>query len=527
MLSPTLSLLLLLPAADVEADYVIRGATLFDGSGQPGQKGDLAIKGERIVAVGAFRTAGKPQVIDGTGLVAAPGFIDLHSHSDIVFPRSGRVPITEPELRSNRNFLFQGVTTIVTGNCGFGPVDVAAYFKKLDDGKAGTNVVHLMPHNDLRKQVMGMVNRPPTAEELARMKALVEQGMKDGAWGLSTGLYYSPGSYAALDEIVALAEPAAAHGGIYASHLRDEGAGLLAAITEALDVGRRAKLPVHISHIKSWSPKAWGKAADAIALIERARAEGQQVTADQYPYIAASTSLFATVVPARYQEGGPKELLARLQDPEQGPKARQGIEQLLADWEGGKNLRIALYPKNPQWQGKDLAAIAAQEKKTPLELFLDIERNGGASVVLLPAMKEEEVRLFMKQPWVATASDGGTILPSAAVVHPRFYGTFPRKIGRYAIEEKVLPLEQAIRSASGLPADILRLPERGYLKAGYFADVVVFDPATFRDTATYDKPHQYATGVRYLFVNGVPVLREGKYTEALPGRALQHPGKGR
>jgi N-acyl-D-aspartate/D-glutamate deacylase len=512
-----LCLLLSLPAAEaVEADYVFHNVTLVDGSGQPPMKGDLALKGERIVGVGTFPMKGTPHVIDGTGLVGAPGFIDLHTHSD--------KPIVEAATRANLNYLTQGVTTIVTGNCGMGPVDVAAYLEKIDKGKAGTNVLHQVPHNDLRTAVMGNANRLPTAEELEKMKALMDRGMRDGAWGLSTGLYYTPGSYAQLDELIDLARIAAAHGGFYASHMRDEGPGLLASVTETLTIGEKAGVPVHISHLKAYSRRAWGKAADAVALIEQARTRGQAVTADQYPYTASSTSLAADVIPAVFREGTAKDFLARLDDVEQGPKVRQAIQQLLDVCDGGKALRIARYTPNTQWQGKDLAAIAEAEKKTPLDIVLEIERHGGAQIVNF-SMQEEEVRFIMKQPWVATASDGGAKVPDDTMPHPRNYGCFPRKVGRFALDEKFITLEQAVRSASGLPADILHLPERGYLKSGYYADVVVFDPLTFRDTATFDKPQQYATGVRYLFVNGVAAIAEGKATGELPGRALRHVSK--
>lgn len=504
------------------ADFVIRWATIIDGTGKPGVKGDLAIQGERIVAVGTFEVAGKPRIIDGTGLVVAPGFIDLHTHSDIgIFVPGSTTPIVESATKANLNYLMQGVTTVVTGNCGLGHVDVAAYLKKVDEAKPGTNVAHLIPHNDLRKQVMGNVNRAPTADELKKMKGLVEQGMKDGAWGMTTGLIYTPGSYAKTDELVELAAVVAGQRGFYASHMRDEGAGLLAAIHETLEIGKRAGLPVHISHLKARGPKAWGKSGEAIALIAAARAKGQAVTADQYPYTAASTYLSAVAIPAAYREGGIKELVARLEDPEQGPKARAGIDELLTTlWEDGKALRIASYPKRTEWQGLDLATLAAREKKPVRDLVIDIEKNGGATVVIF-AMKEEDVRLILKQPFVATASDGSTNVPGAAPTHPRSYGTFPRKIGHYALVEKVLPLEQAVRSASGLPAEILRVPERGYLKQGYFADVVMFDPETFRDTATFDRSHEYATGVRYLFVNGKLAIEGGRYTGALPGKALR------
>jgi N-acyl-D-aspartate/D-glutamate deacylase len=285
MLTLTTLLFLALPAADqpVEADVVIRGATLYDGSGKPGRAGDLALKGDRIVAVGTFDTAGKPRVIDGKGLIAAPGFIDLHTHSDY--------PLQRDTTRANLNYLMQGVTTVVTGNCGSGPTDVAAYFKALETGGVGSNVIHQVPHNDVRRKVMGNANRLPTADELTKMEALVDRAMRDGAWGLSTGLIYNPGTYAKTDEIIALAKVAAKHGGFYASHIRSEGADVLTAIEEALTIGREAKLPVHISHLKASGRRAWGKAADEVALIEKARQAGQAVTADQYPYTASSTSL--------------------------------------------------------------------------------------------------------------------------------------------------------------------------------------------------------------------------------------------
>jgi N-acyl-D-amino-acid deacylase len=513
-----ISFLLFLPAADpaVEADYVIQGVILYDGTGKPGTKGDLAIKGDRLVGVGTFKVKGKAKIIDGTGLVAAPGFIDLHTHSDI--------PITLPATRANLNYLKQGVTTIVTGNCGFGPVDVDGQLKKIDAGKAGSNVIHLIPHNDLRQQVMGNANRPPTKAELEKMKALVKRGMGAGAWGLATGLYYTPGGYAQVDELVELARVAAAQNGLYASHIRDEGAGLLASVSEALEIGRRAHLPVHISHLKAYSRKAWGSAVDAIALVAKARAGGQAVSADQYPYTASSTKLAADVIPSIYRSGTPKDFQERLSDPEQGPKVRKAITRLLADCAGGKAIRIARYVKRPAWQGKDLSAIARQEKKPVLDIVLEIERNGGAQIVNF-SMTEEEIRIIMKEPFVATASDGAAMVPAETVPHPRNYGCFPRKIGRYALKDKVISLEHALRSASGLPADILRLPERGYLKTGFFADVVVFDPQTFRDQATFARPHRYATGVRYLFVNGVPAISKGKYTGALAGKALRHESK--
>jgi N-acyl-D-amino-acid deacylase len=515
----TLGLLLcaLLPAAEppaVEADVVIRGATLYDGSAAPGRAGDLALRGDRIVAVGRFTPKGAPRVIDGGGLVVAPGFIDLHTHSDY--------PLQKPETHANLCYLYQGVTTVVTGNCGAGPADVATYFKALEEGKIGSNVIHQVPHNDVRRRVMKNANRAPTPAELKKMEELVDKGMRDGAWGLSTGLIYNPGTYARTDELIALAKTAARHGGFYASHIRNEGVGVLDAIEEALKIGREAGLPVHISHLKASGRRAWGMAADEVALIAKARAAGQAVSADQYPYVASSTSLAATLVPPLFREGEAKEYQARLKDAEQGPRIRAAVERALEGRAGGESVRIARYAPKPAYQGKSLADIAKAEGKEAADVVLDIERHGGAQVVNF-GMSEEDVRLIIRQPFVATASDGASQVPSKTTVpHPRSYGCFPRKIGRYALGEKVISLEHALRSASGLPADILKLPRRGYLKAGYYADVVVLDPKAYRDTATFERPHQYAPGVRYLFVNGQAAIDGGKYTGKLAGRVLRH-----
>jgi N-acyl-D-amino-acid deacylase len=513
-----LTLLAFLAAADpVQADIVLKGGTVYDGSDKPGVVADVAIKGDRIVAVGTFTAAGNPKVIDCAGLVVAPGFIDLHTHSD--------GPIVSSATRQNLSYITQGVTTIVTGNCGSGPIEVADYYAKIDKNGAGSNVAHQVPHNDVRQKVMGNVNREPKADELEKMKQIVDKGMADGAWGLSTGLIYNPGTYAKTDELIALAKVAAAHGGFYASHIRHEETGLLDAIQEAITIGKEGGLPAHISHIKCSGKRVWGKSGDAIALIERAQAAGQVVTADQYPYTASSTSLRAMVVPTKYREGSTKDFRERLNDPELGPKIRDAITDAVDERNGGKSLRVCACSSHPTYAGKDLAAIADQEKKSVTDIVVEIEKGGGAQMVSF-GMSEEDVRIFMQRPWVATASDGSSkTLSRGDVPHPRSYGTFPRKVGRYSIDEKVIPLELAIRASSGLPADILRLPERGYLKPGLFADVVVFDPKTFRDIATYDKPHQLSPGVKWLYVNGKSAIAEGSPTGTLGGRALRHADK--
>ena len=513
MTMTSLCLLLgLLAAEPIRADIIIRGAIIHDGTGSEGRVGDIAILGERIVAVGQFTAKGKQQIIDASGYVVAPGFIDLHTHSD--------PEIAEDGLRYNRNYLAQGVTTIVTGNCGSGPVDVAEYLAAIDSHGAGTNVIHLLPQGSLRRDVVGGTDRPATAAELQKMKQLAHKAMQDGAWGMSSGLIYVPSMYANTEELVELAKVVAEYDGIYATHMRNESTKLLDAINEALEIGKRSGAPVHISHLKVSGEKAWGIAADAIETLRAARAAGQTVSADQYPYIASSTSLGAMTVPARFQSS--KNLTSALADPEVGPELRRSIEQMLADRGDGARLFIASYQQNRAWQGRNLAELAAEQNRPVLELVAEIQDNGGASMINF-SMSEEEVRLFMQEPYVATASDGSTQDPmSDSKPHPRSYGTFPRKIGRYAIEGRQISLPHAIRSASGLPADILGLKDRGYLREGAYADLVLFDPQTFRDTATFEDPHQLATGVQYLWVNGVAVIDDGKPTDALPGRALRH-----
>jgi N-acyl-D-aspartate/D-glutamate deacylase len=514
-MAPTLLLVLSLLSADpVQADLVLRGGTLHDGSGGEAAVGDVAIKGDRIVAVGKFEVAGSPRIIECKNLIVAPGFIDLHSHSD-----SG---ITQPKTRQNSNFQMQGCTTVVTGNCGSGPTDVADYFKKIDEAGAGTNVLHLLPHGSLRSRVMkGDANRPPSPGELDKMRELADQAMRDGACGMATGLIYTPGSFSKTDELVTVAEVVAGHGGIYASHIRNEGAQLLESLDEILTIGQKARLPVHVSHIKVSGRANWGLAPDAIQKLRDARAKGQRVTADQYPYTASSTSLSATVIPDVLRSW--EKLKAALDNPEEGPKVRARLEKTLQGHQDGETIMIASFAPQRAWQGKNIAQIAKETNQTPLDIVLDIMRRGGAQIVNF-GMQEDEVRLFMREPWVATASDGSTQpLDTPAQPHPRGFGTFPRKIGRYAIEGNIVPLAQAIRSASGLPADVLSLTDRGYLKASYFADVVVFDPATFRDVATYEKPVQWATGVRLLLVNGQVAVENEQPTDKLAGRAIRHP----
>ncbi len=496
----------------IAADLVLKNGTVIDGTGAPRRRADVAIRGERIVAVGTFAVDPKARTIDASAWIVAPGFIDLHTHSDDV--------IVASRTRANRNYQTQGVTTIVTGNCGGGTLDVAKLLDAVDAHGAGTNVIHLIPHGAVRAAVMGNADRAPTTAELERMKDLVERGMKAGAWGMSTGLIYLPGRFSETPELVALASVVAQHGGFYASHIRNEGTGLLKSIDEILTIGKEAALPVHVSHLKASGKASWGLTTPACARIDEARKAGQVITADQYPYVASSTKLAAMVIPAWAQQDGIEGFNRLADDPVQGPKLRREIQEMLERRDGGASIRIARYTPRRERVGKDLTTIAVSEETTPVEVVIDIQRHGGAQAISF-GMNEDDVRTVMRHDFVATASDGSAHVSGGGdQPHPRSYGTFPRKI-RYALDEKVLTLEQAIRSSSALPAEILHLPDRGLIRPGAIADIVVFDPATFRDAATFDQPTRLAPGVAYLFVNGVAAIADGKPQDALPGRALR------
>lgn len=497
----------------VNADLVLAGGRIFDGTRTPGIVGDVAIRGGEIVAVGTFPHGEVDQVIDCQHLVVCPGFIDLHTHSD--------KPLVAAETRGNVNYLLQGCTTVVTGNCGYGRIDVDAYFQTLEEHGAGTNVIHLLPHGSLREAVLGSENRIATEAEIAQLCQRATEALQHGAWGLSTGLNYVPGAYASRDEIVALAATAGRFQGLYVSHIRSEGRELLDAIDEALEIGRRGQIPVHISHLKSSGKDAWGLVRAAVEQIEKARAAGQTVTADQYPYTASSTSLAAMLVPAAARSGGSDGLAARLTDAEQAAKIREHIVDALKR-RGGDTIRIAKYRARQAWVGKSLAEIAAAEQRDPADIVLEIVRQGGASAISF-GMQEDDVRFVMQKPWVATASDGRAYLPGVDRPHPRYYGTFPRKIGRYAIVDGVITLEAAIHSATGLPAEILGLADRGRIRPGAIADITIFDPAAFRDEATYEDPHRYAAGVRYVLIGGIFAVHRGTPTGALLGKPIRHP----
>ncbi|MCP4786939.1 MAG: D-aminoacylase [Fuerstiella sp.] len=498
-----------------EVDILLRGGRVIDGSGSAAIVADVAIHDKKIVHVGDGADIDAAWTIDCTGLIICPGFIDLHNHSDR--------QVVRPATRAAVNYVTQGCTTIVTGNCGSGPVDTGDYYEKIDQHGAGPNVAHLIPQGSLRERILGSDNIKPTDQQLKEMLELSEKAMQDGAWGMSTGLIYVPSSYAPTEELIAIAKIVAAHGGIYASHIRGEGTTLLKSVDEALRIGREAQLRVHVSHFKSSGRDAWGLVREAARMIDRARESGRAVTADQYPYIASSTSLGATLLPSSARAGGTRELIERLDDPDTGSRLRTLISNAIVKRDNGNAVRIARYSPNKTWVGRSLADIATSEDRPAVEVAEEIIRGGGASVVNF-SMSEDDVRHIMAIDWVATASDGRAYLPGSDRPHPRNYGTFPRKLAYYSIQEKVLSLEAAVRSMTSLPAEILRMTDRGLVKEGWAADITVFNVKELSDTATFDNPHQYAEGIQHVFVNGTPVVHNGKVTGALPGKALRFAG---
>ncbi len=491
-----------------DLDILIRNGAVLDGSGSPDTKVDIGISGDRIVFIG--NSAGKHarREIDANGLIVAPGFIDPHTHTLEDLSSAGR--------HRNDPYLMQGVTTVITGNDGEGPVQTAATLEKWQRQGIGTNAALLVGEGAIRREVMGMSDAAPTEQQMDLMKHLVDQALHQGAIGMSTGLYYAPGSFAKTEEIIALAKIAAAQGGIYDTHMRDESSysiGLIGSVEETIRIGKEAGIPVHISHIKALGKDVWGKSSDVIRIVRQARAQGVRITASQYPYIASGTSVTASLVPTWAEAGGSAELLKRIDDPAIRPRLIAEMTRNM-DRRGGPETLLITSSKDKQIVGKTLDRIAAERHVSPVDAALAIVKAGGASVASFN-MREDDVRNFMREDWVMTCSDGST-------GHPRKYGTFPRKLRKYVFDEHIITLPFAIRSGTSLTAETFGLKDRGLLKTGYFADVVVFDPQTIRDLATFEKPEVLSTGVRYLLVNGQLAVDDGQLTDALAGRVLRH-----
>ncbi len=498
-------------------DIVIRGGRLLDGSGNPWIRADVGIRGDRITAVGDLRGATGTRVINAEGLYVAPGFIDTHSHAG--------GPLATPALASAHALLAQGVTTVFVNPDGGGPVDLAAQRRALQANPLGVNVALMMPHGSVRGAVIGNDDRAPTAEELARMEALVQKGMDAGAFALSSGPFYAPGSFSKTDELVALAKVGAKVGAPYQSHIRDEAdysIGVLAAVEEVITVAREAGTRGVVTHVKALGPNVWGFSSAIVQRIERARAEGVQVFADQYPYEASGTSLASSLVPRWAQAGGTAGFRARLAVAADRARIVKEMNENLARRGGAERLRISRYAPDTTIEGKSLAEIATARKGDPVEVALAIIAKGDPGVTSFN-MLDEDIERLMQQPWTMTASDGPLVSPGVGVPHPRGNGTFPRKIHKYVVEDHVVDLAFAVRSMTSLPAAVYNVPDRGVLRAGAMADVVVFDLAKVRDRATYDAPHQMAEGMAFVIVNGKISIDNGAFGASLGGRVLSRP----
>lgn len=493
-------------------DILIHNARIADGTGSPSLRGTVAVRDGRIAAVGQVKGTAT-LTLDAAGKVVAPGFIDVHVHAENLT----RLPMAE-------NFLRMGVTTIVTGNCGSSHTNVAEFFEDIETTRCAINVATLIGHNSVRRAAMGgNWDRPPTDEELEKMKALVAEGMRDGAVGLSTGLIYLPGTFAKPEEIIELAKVASAAGGIYASHIRAENYNIYSALDEVFRVAREADIRAEVSHLKLSGPSAWNQADKVIATLDKARAEGLEITHDVYAYTASSTTL-SQMIPSWAREGTTKDFEARLQAPDQKAAIIAGMKEMLQR-SGRTDYRyavIARFGPDASLNGKNIMEAAqllrgSSSLEDQIETVLDIHRRGSGQGVF-HGMNEEDLRRFLSHPLSMVASDGGPRSGRGAdASHPRSYGNNARVLARYVREQKLLTVEEAVRRMTSLPAQTFRLTDRGQLRPGAHADIVIFDPETVNDPSTYDQPHQFAEGFSDVLVNGVPVILNGQVSEERPG----------
>jgi N-acyl-D-amino-acid deacylase len=531
-------------------DIVIRNAHIIDGTGSPWYSGDVGIRDGKIAAIGNLANAESKRLIDARGMVVAPGFIDMLGQSDLTI-------LVNPHLPSK---IFQGITTEFTGEGGSAaPLNDAiikadhveyehlkitpewrtfrGYFARLEKQGMGINLGSYVGATQVRRMVLGDDNRAPSPAELDQMKSLVRAAMKEGAVGVSTALQYAPAPYASTEELIALAAEAAKLGGIYATHMRDEGNAILTAIDEAVRIGREARIPVEIWHLKAAGKPNWGRMPEIVAHIEKARQSGVDISANTYAYPAWFNS-FSAFIPPWAHDGGDAKLLARLKDASTRARIRKEMETPTNDWDnewqevpGPEAIMVSVVhnPKLLALQGKTIAEIAKMWGKDPIDTIFDLLIQDDAyTYVAVFGMSEPDIALALTQPWVSICNDSQGTAPEGVLgkehPHPRAYGTFPRILRKYVREEKKLRLEEAIRKFTALPAQRMRLINRGVLKAGMWADVVVFDPETVHDRATFENPNQLSEGMQYVLVNGVPVIDEGKATNALPGKVLRGPG---
>jgi N-acyl-D-amino-acid deacylase len=530
-------------------DIVIRGGLVIDGSGRPGETADVAVQDARIAALGRDLPEGAAKTIDATGLAVTPGFIDIKTHSDFTLPIN---PKAESKVR-------QGVTTEIVGHCGFSVAPILpgkqqliqdylsasapwlpfreTTFGEYLEGfpRTSVNAGMLVGHHTLRLNVMGMEARPPSAAELDHMTALLEEGLAAGALGLSSGLFTPPSSYADRAEMVALCTVLKRHNAGYFTHLRDESNNVVAAVEEAIDIARACRVHVEIVHLKCSGVDNWGKAAEILAMIEAARQEGLAVDCDAYPYSAGSNPL-KNLLPQWVQSGGLEAMLARLALSESRERIRAEIERSgLNNWgriPSWDSVQISISPHLPQHAGETFGQLAASRGRDPVDVVCDyLIEDRGATRVLITSIAEEDIREIVRSPKALVGSDGNCVadygVTSQGMPHPRFYGTFPRIIGHYVHDEQLLPLEAAVRKMTGATAEALRLRDRGLIKEGYRADIAIFDPADFKDRATYADPHQYPSGARTtVLVNGVVVVENARHTGATPGTVLRRAADG-
>jgi N-acyl-D-amino-acid deacylase len=515
VIAVTAGLATISPRAQQNFDVLVAGGLVIDGTGGPARNAAVGITAGRVVAIGALSGASATITVDARGLVVAPGFIDVHTHADEIadHPRAD-------------HFVRMGVTTVVAGNCGGSADDIAGALDRIEKTTVAVNYATLYGHNTVRRAVMGTERRAPTPDELDKMQRLVAQSMRDGAVGLSTGLQYVPGTYAEQSEIAALARVAGQAGGVYATHMRNEGTELEAAVREALAVGESAQCPVEISHLKVDAPSRWGASEKALALIDAARARGMKVNADVYVYDAASSNL-GIRFPSWVLEGGQPKINERLDDDATWMRIKEEMKQLIRE-RGLENYdfaRIASYRADASLNGLSIPQAAQKllgkgDLESQLETMRRMLAAGGASMVY-QFMSEDDIGRILKHPHVSIASDSGLNVIGQGVPHPRGYGNNARALARYVRDRKVISLEEAIRKMTSLPADHFGFSERGRLTVGRAADLVIFDAAVVTDRATYEQPHQYPAGIVHVLVNGVAVVRNGEHTGATPGHVLR------
>lgn len=501
-------------------DILIKNGKIIDGTGNSWFYGDIAVKDGKIIAVGKLSQYQSANTIDAKQQVVAPGFIDVHGHIE------GGI-FTTPTAD---NYIYDGVTTVITGNCGGSATDLRRFFSRVDSTHTAINVASLVGHNTVREQIMKRDNRLSTSDEQKRMDQLVEQAMKDGAVGLSTGLIYIPGTFANTAEVVSLAKAAAKYNGVYASHIRNEENKVVDAINEAIQVGKEANIPVQISHFKVSGRASWGKSATTIELIREARKAGWDVTIDQYPYTASSTNL-GVRLPDWAMAGTQDSVTARLQNP--GTRARikkEMLEQLAKyKYRNYSYAVVANYPADSSYNGKNITEInkSLGRRSKPAweaETIMDMIAKGGAQMVY-HGMHEDDVKYIMQYPFCMVGADAGIPVPGKGMPHPRGYGSNARILGRYVRDQQVISLEEAIRRMTSLAAQKFQLQDRGLLKPGLAADIVIFDPVTITDNATFEQPHQYSTGFSYVIVNGQITMQQSKHTGVRNGHALYGPAR--